>query len=257
MELEKKIEALILEAREIKFKDNCQSTNNGTFGKVSPKLRQWYNNCEAIIYENEGVFSNSWIDFEKLDIEKINGNLGGRFNEIKAGIIEILRTLVVQKHDPIKLIENSTRTINNQIFIVHGHNDLVKQITARTISGLKLEPIILHELTDGGKTIIEKFEKNVTNIGFAVILLTNDDNGKARTEIDFRARPRQNVIFEMGYFIGKLGRDRVFLLLEEGVEKPGDLDGIVYTILDSHDSWKLKLVKELKSAGYSVSADNL
>jgi predicted nucleotide-binding protein len=115
----------------------------------------------------------------------------------------------------------------------------------------------LHERPDGGKTIIEKFENNISNIGFAIILLTNDDEGKARIETDLKARARQNVIFEMGYFIGKLGRDKVFLLLEQGVEKPGDLDGIVYTLIDSHEGWKLKLVKELKSAGYQVSADNL
>jgi predicted nucleotide-binding protein len=70
-------------------------------------------------------------------------------------------------------------------------------------------------------------------------------------------RARQNVVFEMGYFIGKLGRDRVFLLLENGVDKPGDLDGIVYTSFDNADGWKLKLVKELKAAGYKVTADSL
>ncbi|NOU48084.1 MAG: nucleotide-binding protein [Bacteroidales bacterium] len=147
--------------------------------------------------------------------------------------------------------------LTNKVFIVHGHNDLIKQITARTLSQLGLEPIILHEQPDGGKTVIEKFEKNSSDIGFAVILLTNDDIGKAKTEADYKARARQNVIFEMGYFIGKLGRERVLLLLDSGVEKPGDIDGIVYTPIDAHDGWKLKLVKELKACGYRVSADNI
>ena len=258
MELEKKIEALILEARELKFKDNCENSGVGRFGRVSPKLRAWYKSCETIIYENAGVFSKTWKDFENFDIEKINGNYSGKFEAIKTGIVNILRTLVVKSEgESIKNSENINKLSNNEVFIVHGHNESVKQATARTLSKLGLEPIILHERPDGGKTIIEKFEKNISDIGFAIILLTNDDEGKAKIETDLKARARQNVIFEMGYFIGKLGRDRVFLLLEQGVEKPGDLDGIVYTPIDSHDGWKLKLVKELKEVGYPVSADNL
>ena len=254
MELEKNIEALILESREIKFIDNKE----GTFGRVSPRLLQWYKNCEKIIYDNAGVFSKAWKDFENFDVDKVNGNYVGEFNRIKTGIIDTLRTLVIKsENETIINTVDINMSLNNEIFIVHGHNDSVKQTTARTLSKLGLEPIILHERPDGGKTIIEKFEKNISNVGFALILLTNDDEGKARTETDLRARARQNVIFEMGYFIGKLGRDRVFLLLEHGVEKPGDLDGIVYTPMDSHEGWKLKLVKELKAAGYSVSADNL
>jgi len=252
MELEKEIEALILESRELKFIDN----RLGSFGRVSPRLLQWYKNCEKIIYDNEGVFSKAWKDFERFDVDRVNGNAAGELNKIKAGIIDILRTLII-KSEPSINTEDFNKSFNNEIFIVHGHNESVKQTSARTLSKLGLEPIILHERPDGGKTIIEKFEKNISNIGFALILLTNDDEGKARTETDLSARARQNVIFEMGYFIGKLGRDRVFLLLEQGVEKPGDLDGIVYTPMDSHEGWKLKLVKELKAAGYSVSADNL
>lgn len=154
--------------------------------------------------------------------------------------------------DPILKKNNS-----NKVFIVHGHNNLIKEKTARTLEKLGLEAIILHEQADGGKTIIEKFENNAISVGFAIILLTDDDEGKAKEEVDYRKRARQNVIFEMGYFMGKLGRERVLLLLDKGVEKPGDLDGIVYTPIEEHDAWKIKLVKEMKSVGYSISADDL
>lgn len=133
----------------------------------------------------------------------------------------------------------------------------MKETTARTLSKLGLDPIILHEQPDGGRTIIEKFEENSSEVGYAIILLTADDEGKAKKEIDMKARARQNVVFEMGYFIGKLGRNKVLLLLENGVEKPGDLDGVVYTPIDANDGWKLKLVKELKACKYNVSADNI
>jgi hypothetical protein len=100
MDLEKEIEALILESREIKFIDNKQKTGIGTFGRVSPRLLQWYKNCEKIIYDNAGVFSKAWKDFENFDVDKVNGNHAGEFNRIKTGIIDILRSLVI-KNDTI------------------------------------------------------------------------------------------------------------------------------------------------------------
>ena len=145
----------------------------------------------------------------------------------------------------------------------------MKQYVARTVSELGLKPIILHEQPNGGKTIIEKFLSNAEKSGFAVILLSADDLGvskkdKEKAAIDGKqtddilaSRARQNVVFEMGCFIGLLGRSNVFLLLEEGVEKPGDLDGIVYNSFDKNGAWRFDLVKELKNCGYSVSADSL
>lgn len=172
-------------------------------------------------------------------------------------IIERLSIIPCEKQEILKMPPQNNSSISNKIFIVHGHDSAIKEATARTLTKLGLTPIILHEQADGGKTIIEKFEENSSEVGFAVILLTADDDGKAKKETDYKSRARQNVVFEMGYFIGKLGRNRVFLLLAEGVEKPGDLDGIVYTPIDVHDSWKFRLVKELKTCGYNVSADKL
>ena len=90
-----------------------------------------------------------------------------------------------------------------------------------------------------------------------MILLTADDQGKALGETNLNKRARQNVVFEMGLFMGILGRDRVMLLLEDGVEKPGDLDGVVYTPIDKYDGWKYALCDELKRVGYQVSKDKL
>lgn len=145
--------------------------------------------------------------------------------------------------------------LTNKIFIVHGHNEAVKEKVARVLEKLNLQPIILHEQPDGGKTIIEKFEANSDDVNFAVVLLTGDDKGKSNNSDDYKLRARQNVIFEMGYFMGRLSRSRVFMLLEEGVEKPSDLDGIVYTPLK--EGWQQKLVKELKRSGYDVDANNI
>lgn len=157
------------------------------------------------------------------------------------------------------------KDLSQEIFIVHGHNEEMKQTVARIVSKLGLKPIILHEQPNGGKTIIEKFECNAESINFAIILLSADDLAAAVRVLNdvkdeelrqrLEKRARQNVVFEMGYFAGKLGRANVFFLLQDGVAKPGDLDGIVYTAYDSAHAWRFELVKELKNAGYNVSAD--
>jgi predicted nucleotide-binding protein len=186
-------------------------------------------------------------------------------DEIKSKITTL--ESFIERLDLIPCIESTNSTTNsktkkysiqtNKIFVVHGHNETVKQTVSRTLEKLGLEPIILNEQENLGKTIIEKFEENSSNVGFAVVLLTADDEGKSKKEEKYKTRARQNVVFEMGYFIGKLGRSRVLLLLENGVEKPSDLDGIVYTPIDENNGWKLNLVKELKAAHFTVSADNL
>lgn len=155
-----------------------------------------------------------------------------------------------------ELVATATNTENKQIFIVHGHNDTVKVNVARTLEKLGLTPIILHEQPSEGRTIIEQFEK-WSQVEFAVVLLTDDDDGKAKSEMDLKQRARQNVILELGYFFGKLGRRRVVSLYSKGVELPSDLYGLVYVQIDSTDSWKFALVKELRAAGYTVDANKI
>lgn len=150
---------------------------------------------------------------------------------------------------------NKKFVMTNKVFIVHGHNEAVKEKVARFLEHLKLDPIILHEQPDKGQTIIEKFENNSNDVNFAIILLTADDVGMAKTETDYKQRARQNVIFEMGYFMGILSRSHVFMLLEDGVEKPSDMDGIIYTSLK--EDWKTKLFKELYECGYKVDPKDL
>lgn len=164
----------------------------------------------------------------------------------------------------IKEVETGIRTnsINsrffdpNKVFIVHGHNEIVKQSVARTLESIGLSPIILAEQPDKGRTVIEKFENEGNDVGFAVVLLTADDKGRKNKARTMQSRARQNVVFEMGYFMALLGRERVMLLLQEGVEEPSDLKGVVYTKLDKDGAWKYRLVKELREQGYSVSSDS-
>lgn len=142
------------------------------------------------------------------------------------------------------------------IFIVHGHNEEVKHNVARVIEKLKLTPIILNEQSNEGLTIIEKFEK-YSNVTFAVVLLTYDDFGNSKSSDKNNKRARQNVILELGYFIAKLGRQNVLPLYEDEVELPSDISGVLYTKIDNSENWKFRLVKELKTAGFNVDANDI
>ncbi|NPV22689.1 nucleotide-binding protein [Bradyrhizobium sp. 81013] len=137
-----------------------------------------------------------------------------------------------------------------EIFIVHGHAGEPREAIARFLERLGLRPIILHEQANQGKTIIEKFE-TYANVGFAIVLLTPDDVG-GTTGGAQRARARQNVILELGYFIGRLKRERVCALKVGDVELPSDILGIVWTPYDAGGAWKLSLGQELQAAGYDI-----
>ena len=145
----------------------------------------------------------------------------------------------------------------NEVFVVHGTDDGVKETVARFLTRLGLEPIVLHERPNKGRTIIEKFE-DYAQVGFAVVLLTPDDEGSPRGQsTDPQPRARQNVILELGFFLGKLGRRGTCALLKEDVEIPSDYDGVLYILMDDQGAWEMKLLRELKEAGFDVDANVL
>ena len=160
---------------------------------------------------------------------------------------------------------NSTNSTTSQlpnpnIFIVHGHSEEMKESVARMISKIELVPIILHEQPNKGRTIIEKFTDH-SEVNFAVALLSADDFAysiKEKPE-EGKLRARQNVILELGFFIGKLGRDRVVALVEpsDNFEFPSDYQGVIYIPFDKNGNWKFSLTKELMACGYKVDANKL
>ena len=156
--------------------------------------------------------------------------------------------------------ESDQESVTNEVFVVHGHDKAGLSEVARSLEKLKLKPIVLQEQANRGATIIEKFEVN-SKVGFAVILMTADDLGGNDvgdiSNTEFKPRARQNVILELGYFVGTLGRERVCVLKTDGVEAPSDIFGVVYTPFDNTGRWKFDLVRELKAAGYAVSADDI
>lgn len=141
--------------------------------------------------------------------------------------------------------------VSSEVFIVHGHETGARESLARFLMTLGLIPIILHEQASKGRTVIEKVEAH-GDVGFAVVLLTPDDEGKVRGASVLEPRARQNVLLELGYFLGRLGRPRVCALKMGAVEIPSDFAGVVWQEMDPSGGWKLGLARELKAAGYSI-----
>jgi predicted nucleotide-binding protein len=144
-----------------------------------------------------------------------------------------------------------------RVFVVHGHDEATRERVAHFLRRLGLESIVLCEEPNSGLTLIEKVEANA-DVAFAVILLTGDDSGAlASNQSNLRPRARQNVILELGFFMGRLGRSHMAALYEDGVELPSDIQGVLYVPLTKDGSWQLGLAKELKKAGLDVDVNKL
>ena len=148
--------------------------------------------------------------------------------------------------------------VGEEVFIVHGHDDEAKETVARFVENFGIEATILHEQANRGQTIPEKFEEHASEAGFTIILLTPDDVGASKDESDkLKPRARQNVVLELGYFWGRLGRGRVCVLHKGGVELPSDMQGLLYVPMNNPDEWKLPLAREMKQAELPVDLNKL
>lgn len=141
----------------------------------------------------------------------------------------------------------------SKVFIVHGHDGELKQAVARILEKQGIEAVILSEQANLGNTIIEKFER-YSNVSAAICLFTGDDLGKANKEEAFSQRARQNVVFEAGYFIGRLGRQNVILLANKDIEMPSDLAGVVYS---NNKMWQVEVLQELKAMGFEIDMNKV
>jgi len=179
-------------------------------------------------------------------------------SKIIAGIHSLTSQLIIPFVRDLKLFINSKKhptpklamTHSIKVFIVHGHDEGARESVARFIERVGLEPIILHEQANQGRSVIEKVEAH-GDVGFAVVLLTPDDEGCSKGGTP-ESRARQNVLLELGYFMGRLGRDRVCTLKKGQLEIPSDFAGVVWEPMDSSGGWRLALARELQTAGYSI-----
>ena len=174
---------------------------------------------------------------------------------LKLGTLrDILRERIEdsQEAPAVKDLRAEVRQPTRKVFVVHGHDDGLKETVARYLSKLELVPVVLHEQPNQGRTIIEKFERHA-DVDFAVVLFTPDDIGYpvGRPE-QARPRARQNVVLELGFFLGALGRQRVCVLHTGDIELPSDYAGVLYLPLDASGAWRFMLAKEMKAGGMKI-----
>jgi len=156
--------------------------------------------------------------------------------------------------------ESPPQSRSKKVFVVHGRDEAAKTNLEVFLLEIGLEPIVLHRQADEGLTIIEKFEKH-SDVGYAFVLLTPDEvaylspeesKPDADRHKEFRARP--NVIFEFGYFVGKLGRSRVCCLYSGNVSLPSDVSGMIYKKYEkSIEEVAYGIIKDLKASGYAIA----
>lgn len=250
-----------------KFKelyDEIESLEDWKMDAFSPAFKAWKSKTERFLINYFGKESYEVSHFNAVEF-KFSMYAPGRtaadyFQKCQNGLEECkgvfetyLHEMENEEQSPEKLLISKNARSFQKVFIVHGHDHALKQEVARIIEKQGLEAIILSEQANHGKTIIEKFEEN-TEVGAAICLFTGDDYGKAKDVEDDNLRARQNVVFEAGYFMGKLGRENVILIANPEIEIPSDLQGVVYT---NKDMWQTDVLRELKAIGYNVDFNKL
>ncbi|MBL7900750.1 MAG: nucleotide-binding protein [Bacteroidia bacterium] len=276
-----KIDLLIKTAESFTWTINSHATSHGIYGnEPSPAWNTWVGRIELLLKHTVKPNSEPFVYFNTAKEIRIEGNLQDNFELAKDGYIGALTSLksLITDGDPFnELLDSASKTIKNsdknsltdkdvvttlsnkKVFIVHGHDHSLKIELEVFLSHIGLKPIVLHREADSGQTIIEKFESN-SDVAFVFILLTPDEIAytidqenviEEERKKEFRARP--NVIFEFGYFVAKLGRNRVCALHKGAVSIPTDLSGFIYKKVDSSiEEIGFSLIKELKTAGLTI-----
>ncbi|MCB2089806.1 MAG: nucleotide-binding protein [Alphaproteobacteria bacterium] len=266
---EKQLLAQIVEGNNIK---SCDLSSEKDLISAQREFRIWEDyNLELL----DNIFSQpkfvkeyqAWTTTPRVSLrernitEKIDDfkkNLSDKIGKLES---VIKRLKIINESSELAAAKHSTnantiqRKSSRKVFIVHGHDNDTKTTIARFLEKMELEPIILHEQASRGKTIIEKIEQ-FAEVDFGVIIYTPCDEGKSKKETELKDRARQNVVFEHGYLIGKLGRGNICALLKGEVERPGDIDGVIYIPMDN-DNWKLDLLKEMRAAGLDIDFNKL
>lgn len=280
-EARQKIQARIekgeqLHSKEIRSDDELEKTR--------AESRKWsdYNKTLLLrLFDSTSIAEDAYTDFNKLrpillassgstPLSDLSDELRRYQNAMSSNVhsLESIRDQLELYDEPSEMLQAISGNegvsampqsiYGTEVFIVHGHDDEAKETVARFVENFGIEATILHEQANRGQTIPEKFEEHASEAGFAIILLTPDDVGASKDKIkNLKPRARQNVVLELGYFWGRLGRGRVCVLHKGGVELPSDMQGLLYVPMNSPDEWQLPLAREMKQAGLPIDLNKL
>lgn len=202
--------------------------------------------CELIAIPHSDSYIASTLELVNIRYDGLNDK---RYFMELTGALEAIRDNIDRYYTEGNSIDEPS---GKKVFIVHGHDETVRDKVELFLHRIGLQPVILCNQPDEGHTIIEKNQKN-TDVSFAIVLYTGCDVGKLKTDTELRPRARQNVVFEHGYLINKLGRKRVVALVEDDVETPSDMSGVLYISL-SDTEWKQRVLREMEICGLRFDA---
>jgi len=246
---------IIQNANTIPFNDHL--TKDKVQKRLKMLVRKRFGDNSYYLYD---VINNDFSDYS-LILGATEDKYRNAWEAGKKKLVNLIETMI-EEIKTFPIVSGDTQSKSEvdksyqKIFIVHGHDNEMVQTVARFVSKLGFEPIILREQPNQGRTIIEKFE-DFSDVDFALVLLSPDDEGKSIEEEILHKRPRQNVVFELGFFIGRLGRQNVVVLHREvdDFEMLSDFQGVLFE--SYREGWEFRVAKEIKAAGFEVDLNRL
>jgi len=180
-----------------------------------------------------------------------------KLREITNASQVLLRKVKLLLSPPKSDTRLNSQVRSNKIIVVHGQDNEMKTDVTQTLQKLDLEPIIIHEKPSSEQNIIEKIS-DYAHVSFAVVLVSPDDQASPKeTPDETKYRAKQNVIFELGYFLGRLGKQNVIAIYrkKKDFEIPNNYTGVLW--IEYKTGWYFELIKELKACNFDVDANKL
>ena len=235
---------------------------SGDIQRRGPEHQAWKAKVDVVMLGGLGPDSETLSKFRKIRYETYVFDTHHNETYFKARMqdaVGLIEAAIYELELDDGADQGSTVPPTGPIFVVHGRDGARKyelmRLLERTVDA---EAVVLHEQANRGATLLEKLLRHAASARFAVVLLTADDEGRPQgSDSDMSPRGRQNVIFELGVFIGLLGRERVAVLRDPEVEEPSDITGLVYIELDRAGAWRHSLLKEIAAADVNVDYSRL
>jgi predicted nucleotide-binding protein len=215
--------------------EDAKSLIYDLYRSVAERGKDGYKLASSLTYRRNGTIDDAIYNFNDQFLEY--------FQTILEEIVNANPEIESAKIEKVK---------GNTVFIIHGHDNELKMELQLLLERAGVNNLVLHEQADKGRTIIDKLVQESVNSNYAIALLSPDD--KLESGI---SRARQNVILEIGYFMGKLGKERVRILKKGDIEIPSDLQGVLYENYDKSGAWKVKICKELMAVGIFVDMETV
>ena len=231
--------------------------------EFSEKYKRWHDRNKEV-YRSSFSVPNS-IYFHEYEMQQgyhlvyddtikiYKEDIADFINQMQADIerVDLMKCEVIDEKEGSTIAMTKIEVAKKKrIFVVHGHDTKVRNEVELFVRSIEYEPIILCKRADMGDTIIEKIEREAKDVCYAIVIYTSCDLGKDKNDAEL-------VVFEHGFMCAHLGRSHVCALLEEGVEQPGDLKGVVYKPLDAAGAWKYQIADEMKAVGLEVDKNKI